>query len=293
MPTEETTEEIELEVGVLASGVEAERPVRIATPGDELVALNGRPAAVADLLPPGWTRHEIDTTDIEKAFPIPSRLRGTTVVESAQDLVTAVGQRATGPVALYALERDLSIVAVLNDSHGDDAGHGDYKVVAQLQRSPEWQAWLDGQGLHSQVQFAEFIEDHLTDITTPPAASMLELAQTFHAHTAARFSTTQRLQSGRVALTYEEDQEVTAGGDRRIEIPAEFEIAVRPFYGTDRVKVTARLRYRVGRGDLSLGWQLNRPDEIERVIFGEQIDAAAAALEVTAIRGVPPRPRWA
>ena len=294
MPRPDTIEvPVEAHLDAFSCGREAEKPVRIATPADQLVDAEGQPAHVADLLPPGWTHHPVDTDRLERDLPAPARNRGTTVVDSADDLVLAVNQRQTGPVALYAQERELSIVAVLNDGHGGSPGHGDYKVVAQLRRTPDWQAWLDGQGMHDQVEFAEFIEDHLTDIVSPPAADMLELAQTFHAHTSARFSTTQRLQSGRVALNYEEDQEVSAGGDRTIEIPTTFEIAVRPFYGTDRVKVQARLRYRALRGTLTLGWQLNRPDEVERVIFAEQAESAANQLELAVINGAPPRPRWA
>lgn len=292
MPKPDTIE-VPVEARLDSYTREAEKPQRIATPAAELLDDEGQPAHVADLLPPGWSHHPIDTDHLERDLPAPARNRGTTVVDSADDLVLAVTQRRTGAVALYAQERELSIVAVLNDGHGVQPGHGDYKVVAQLRRTPDWQAWLDGQGMHDQVEFAEFIEDHLTDIVSPPAADMLELAQTFHAHTTARFSTTQRLQSGRVALNYEEDQEVAAGGDRTIEIPTTFEIAVRPFYGTDRVKVQARLRYRAVRGTLTLGWQLNRPDEVESVIFAEQAQSAAGQLDVPVINGTPPRPRWA
>ena len=283
---------IEAQLETFACAREAEKPIRIITNPEQLVDDQDRPYDVADILPPGWTRHPIDTEHLLRELPAPIRDRGTTTVDSAIDLVTAVQQRKNGKVSLYAQERNLAIVAVLNDSHGDEPGHGDYRVVAQLQRTPDWKAWLDGQGMHEQVDFAEFIEDHLADIVSPPAADMLELAQTFHAHTSARFSTTQRLQSGRVALTYEEHETVHAGGDRVIEIPTTFEIAVRPFYGTERVKVQARLRYRALRGNLTLGWQLNRPDEIENVIFAEQAQLAAEQLDVPVINGRPANPRW-
>lgn len=267
--------------------VEAVEPFRFDTPGSELIDNDGLPSAVADLLPPGWTRHVIPTAELERDLPYPRRSRGVCHVDSAADLVAAVGQRAIGPVALYHQENELTIGAVLNDDHGDTPGHRDYQVTARLRRTPGYQAWLDGQGLHDQVEFAEFIEDHLEDIVAPPAADMLELAQTFHAQTSARFASTHRLQSGRVAFNYDEDQAVSAGATRQIEIPAEFRIAVRPFYGADRVEFVARLRYRVGRGELRLGWQLHRPDEIERVIFAEHVAHAAAALGVTAISGRP------
>lgn len=267
---------------------EADKPIRISTPADDIIdADTGRPAHLVDLLPPGWTSTTPDTNALLALEPTPRRSHGTVLVDSANDVITAVEQRRLNgvPPVVYTQPRDLTITAVLNDDHDDTPGWGDYVVTAQLRRTPEWAAWLNGQGLHTQDEFAEFIEDHLEDIETPPAAEMLELAQTFQAHTTARFSRASRLSSGVVALNYVEDQTVAAGDDGAITIPSEFTLVIRPFDGCDRYRVTARLRYRVGQGTLQIGWKLHRPEDIEATVMDEQVAAVAAAFGVDPISG--------
>lgn len=285
-----TTPEIEVPVTATLDSFDMPPLAEAAEPVSyQLRSESDRVEDVTHLLPPGWTAHRQDLSPVIVNEERPRRVRGLIVVDSASDLVTAVKQRTLDGYApvLYGYEEGLRLIAVLNDPQNSLPAWGDYQVVAQLRRTPEWEAWLDSQGLQSQEEFAEFIEDHLEDIVDPPAADMLELAQTFHAHTTARFQRATRLQSGSVSLTYEEDEQVTAGGDRSITIPREFTIAVRLFAGVERFKVTARLRYRVGRGTLELGWVLNRPADLERAVFDEQLDAAATELDITSIRGRP------
>lgn len=283
------TDTTELEVTLLPElPTIAEKPIRIITPADQIVdTTTGLPAHVVDLLPPDWTAHPADPVPLLALEPTPRRSKGTVTVDSATDLVTAVEQRRLTDIdpVLYAQPRNLRIVAVLNDDHTDEPGWGDYSVAAQLERTPEWSAWLTGQKMHSQEEFAEFIEDHLEDIETPLAADMLELAQTFQAHTTVRFARSSRLSSGVIALTYAETQEASAGADGSIQIPSEFTLVIRPFYGAYRRRVLARLRYRVRGGELQLGWKLHRPEDIETTVFEEQAGEAGAALGVEVIAG--------
>lgn len=263
-------------------GAEAEKPAEhVVTFEDET------PAAVTYLLPEGWKAHHVDLSSVRLGEERPRRPEGTAVVESAADLVKLATIRRLPdyePV-LIGDEPALRIVAVLNDPQQGKPAWGDYRVVAQLRRTHEWRAWIDGQGLHPQEEFAQFVEDHLEDISAPPAADMLELAQTFQAHTSARFQRASMLASGRVSITYDEDQDVKAGTTGQIEIPREFEIVVKPFVGSAPYRVRARLRYRVGRGDLQLGWVLNQVDAVERQAFDAELTVAADGLEVEAIRG--------
>lgn len=148
----------------------------------------------------------------------------------------------------------------------EPAGSSSRTVV--LRRTPEWQAWLDGQGLGPQVRFAERIEDGLPEIADPAAATMLEIAQTFHAATSATFQSGNRLTDGRTQFAYLEDVKASAGSKPgTVEIPETFTIVVRPFIGAEPYKVTARLRYRLKGGELTIGYTLVRPNEVELDAF--------------------------
>lgn len=159
-------------------------------------------------------------------------------------------------------------VAVFNDHGKLGAAWRDHRAELQLVVTPEWRRWLaqDGQ-LMDQVAFAEHIENGLAEIIEPAGATMLEIAQSFHAHTTATFRTAQRLQDGRVQVQFDEEVTAHAGQSGKLDIPCEFKLALRPFIGQDRAGLTALLRYRHGGGKLRLGYKLQRPDLAVEVVL--------------------------
>lgn len=244
---------------------------------------------VVEYAPPGWQRQ---ATNLERHQDAPYRMRGTTTTYDSESFVVAATNQAPKSTyfpIVYADEPQLAVTAVLNQQQVTDdstvvEGWGDLRVVLQLRRSPEWQAWLDGQGLHDQEAFAEFIESRLDDIHDPAPADLLDLAQTFSAHTSAQFGSAVRLDAGQVQLNYTERIEARAGSGS-IDIPQEFTLAIRPFVGAEKCIAKARLRYRVAGGQLKIGYQLVRPDLVERTVFDDECTKIAEALDTSIIRG--------
>lgn len=224
-------------------------------------------------LPPGWT---LNYHDPEHLFGQPRRSRGISVVHDASSFVTAVKQRWTYDesgeprVVIYANEADRELVAVLNDDVGDEPGWRDYRVSLGLRVTPEWQHWKSRDGrLMAQADFAAHIEDGVNELVDPSPAAMLELAQTFHATTSAAFKSGTRLASGQVQFRYEETIDASAGGDGTVAIPEQIKLIISPFYGAPRYEVTARFRYRLTRGEFTLGYQLDRPHRMELAAFAD------------------------
>lgn len=156
------------------------------------------------------------------------------------------------------------IVAVFNDN-GAQPHWRDHRAVLDLAVPPAWRHWIDRDGaLMGQQGFAEHIEDGLADIAEPPAADMLELAQSFHAKQSAAFRTAVRLQDGRVQMQYDEELEATAGRSGQMQIPSEFKLAIAPFLGEAPYAVKALLRYRINGGKLAIGYRLQRPEDVIR-----------------------------
>lgn len=267
--------------------------------------------------PPGWTA--LATEDIEDEQAAPYRITGTTTVDNQESFVAAVtmqSPRTSYLPVVYSQTDKLRVLAVLNHSQVTDPaspqvevsgeneqvvpGWGDHRVALQLRRSDEWQTWINANGKYTeQDKFAEFIEDRIDDIvssdprfpaegSTPSQAEMLEISRTFQATMSARFERRVTLQSGKRNLTYNEDQSASAGETGQLQIPEQFSIAVRPFYGSERAFVRVRLRYRVEKEHLSLGIQLIRPDLIEEAIYNDEVEAIADALHLTVIEGTPP-----
>ncbi len=201
----------------------------------------------------------------------PRRVLGTTTVYDADSLAFLWGKHATPASELYADPVAHRIVGVLNaDASHEQAGFRDHRVELVCRKTPAWEAWAASDGrLVDQMTFAEFLEDRLAEVVDPPGATMLELAQSFQASTKVDFKGAVAVNSGVRALQYEETQTARAGQKGAIEIPATFTVALQPFEGGDAYRVVARFRYRIRDGHLTLGYRLDRPQDVLRTAFDD------------------------
>lgn len=194
------------------------------------------------------------------------------------------------PVSLYADDSKQTLVAILNDDLGSTAGWRDHRVALDVTKTPEWEHWTKGQGLKSQEAFAEVIENGQLEITDPPPAVMLRIAETFEATVGVTFKKGAQIRDGAQTYVYEESIDASAGGGT-IAIPEGFTITVAPFLGGPRYVVKARLKTRLASGKFTIGYTLERPEETERSAFKDIATDVAAALSLTAVEGVAPPPR--
>lgn len=231
-------------------------------------------------IPPGWASEARDFQGFKAA---PRRSRGTVEVNTGASFIQAVGDRKLGevtPPTVYANELAHSLVAVLNDDRGEWSGWRDYRVELVLRSTPEWAHWRsrDGEFL-GQEKFAQHMEDGIPELKSPSAADMLDLAQTFHATTAARFKSGRRLASGETQFVYEEEIDAKAGTAGTLAIPSELELFLAPFRGSEPVTVRAWFRYRVNRdAGLQLAYKLIRPHESEDQAFAQVVQTVQAGL---------------
>jgi uncharacterized protein YfdQ (DUF2303 family) len=226
--------------------------------------------------------------DLERYLPDPARSRGTVQALTAAGFVASFKHRSTAWSVIYADTDQTCLVAVLNDDDDQTPGWRDHRITYTPQPTPEWRHWTTHQGLHSQDVFARALEEGETEIRNPSATVMLELAETFHASVGAKFKQAGRRTDGRTQLVYEEEIEATAG-EGMAEIPDSFTIEVRPFYGARAVEVVCRLRYRLNRGELQIGYRIHRPDEIVRHAFDTDVVGSIRDQlpDILVVEGVP------
>jgi uncharacterized protein YfdQ (DUF2303 family) len=205
------------------------------------------------------------TVDAEALADSPARARGEVRPGTVDALVAyCVAHNEQATEVWVSTDR---IVAVLNGRHDNETlmGWGDHRAALALAHTPEWLHWmkLDGR-MVSQAEFAEHIEEGLIDIVEPASADMLEIAQHFHVSRAATFRSSQHLQSGRIGFVYDEEDAARAGQAKDFEIPKEFKIGIPVYDGEEAYRITARFRYRLTEGHLTLGYKLERPDVVKR-----------------------------
>ena len=223
----------------------------------------------------------------------PARKEGTFVAYDAESFAAYVLEQADGKATkVWVDEHRLTARAVLNGHADELAGFGDHLLQLELEPTESWRAWaaMDGR-LVGQTEFAELIEDNAADVVTPTAADMLEIAQSFQATTKVTFESSKYLADGRRALEYKEDTAAKAGHRGALEIPAEFHLALRPFFGAEVYRVVARFRYRISDGHLRIGYKLTRPADVQRAAFSDIIDDVKLRLGDAGVTVLSGRPR--
>lgn len=248
---------------------------------DELA--DGRLLSIA--IRDGWERTE---EDLERFLPSPDRPRGTTTVLDADGFVAAVDRRRLdhtddgqpGPVVYFDVSKS-AMVAVLNDDEGALTGWRDYRIALQVARTPEWEHWTKHQGLRGQQEFAEVLEAGELEILDPPAATMLDIVQTIQGSVNTRMKSAQRLTDGRTQFVLEEEIEGKAGKEGLLDIPGEFTIRVRPFFGSEAFDVRCRFRWRPPRANqpLQFGYVLDRVVDVEREAFESVVEKVQVDLD--------------
>lgn len=229
-------------------------------------------------------RSVIDT-DAYGAYP--RRTARTVGVDDVASLVTYVNDLASAdPIPeVWADQSGAKVVAILDPPDLATPGWCSHRAVYSLRATPEWDLWLSKSGvLMGQTEFAELIEDRAADIVRPEPAVMLELAQSFNATGKVDFQSASYLADGRRALEYRETIEAKAGRTGQIEIPATFDLALRPWWGCDPYRVVARLRYRIEGGALRIGCKLVDPARVLEAAFGDVVAAVEAGLATGTVR---------
>lgn len=219
----------------------------------------------------------------------PRRKVGAFTVHDGGSFCAYMGKHAGEHSEVWADAVGTKIVGVLNAHDVGEADWADHRVTYGVQHTKAWLAWTQHDGrLLDQNAFAELIEDRALDIVSPSAADMLELAQTFQATIGVKFESSKRLSSGEAQLEYRETVEAKAGKAGRMDVPKQFQLAVKPFEGAETYKVTARFRYRITDGSLRVGYKLERPEDVLRDAFEGVAMAVEAGVTQPVFRGVSP-----
>jgi uncharacterized protein YfdQ (DUF2303 family) len=160
-------------------------------------------------------------------------------------------------------------------------------ATLHLQKSEEWILWnAHNKQVKSHEDFAQFIEDNLPDIVKPAPATMLELVRTLQAKAEISCDSVARTNAG-AKIHFNEVVKGVAGAAGELEIPSQFTVSIPVYIGSPKVDLTARLRYRLASGKLTLWYDLYRAAAVERAAFASVRDIVAAATETVVLNGVP------
>ncbi len=268
----------------------------------------GLPGTVPVILDPKTGSAKSMKGLIEEWRVAPIRKAGTARVTTLESFVDLVNRHKTPESVIFA-ETDWqnpSLTAVI-DYHenlsGGQADNGRHRVLYEFPRSQEWDAWsgIHGQPL-DQATFAEFIEDHIADLSAPDTMEeedfrtkfgfkvaypneLVALSRGLAVHTETRVKSNLVLQSGEGEITWDEEHKDASGN--KLTVPGMFILSIPAFHMGETMRIPVRLRYRVRAGALSWTVLLYRPDVFITQEVLRNLQTAAAETELPKFVGAP------
>lgn len=162
-----------------------------------------------------------------------------------------------------------------------------HRCTLQMTHSDEWTRWTGSNAKQmDQATFAEFLEDNAPDVVKPDAAAMMEIARDFRAKNEVTFNRSERLSSGQVRINYQENLSAKMGAGE-VDVPESFVIRIPVYLSEDKIDITARLRFRINSGKLSLWYDLLRYKEAQRKAFDAALGAVSEAIGQPILLGDP------
>jgi hypothetical protein len=218
----------------------------------------------------------------------PERAVGFDRITDPQSFVAHVTRHAGEQSVIFAKDdpQTPTFIAVYDYHQPKTAGreggprHGEHGAIYSVALSDEFKAWhgLSKRGFLAPVEFAEFVEERITDVIAKPEesdsltalrellggqwatpAKLIELSRGLQVHVAETVKSAQSLSSGEISLTYDAVHQDGAG--QQIRVPSLFAIGIPIFRGGGLYQLAVRLRYRIAGGKLS--WAI-APHQMER-----------------------------
>lgn len=238
---------------------------------EEVEGSNGTKVAVHD-------SYKVIEVDPEKGLPRPMRRRGSIEVNDLSSFIAYVEKHKSETGTLVVINSDISqpFVKATLDHHGpadDQAGWKEHTVTFTPKLAPEFLEWTGmDRKKFDQETFAQWVEDHIQDIAEPAGAELREMVLAFQIHKDVSFESSRVLENGQIRLHYSETVSGRVGSGE-LEIPKAITLGIPVFANdTERVKIVARFRYRLERNQLSIWYELERPDRIRELAFRERVE---------------------
>lgn len=209
--------------------------------------------------------------DAKESKPGPINPAGTLTLLTPESFGRAIVDYRDNRTKVFADSEKSEITAVFDAIQSGDgffdrkAGWGQLRAVigfAESRKLKEWRRTLEWM---SQLEFANFLEDHLEDVIDPSGQHLLEIATDLEASSTGGFKGKVNLDNGSVRLAYQDEVETT------VEVPRNLTLGIPLFEHGDRYKLGARLRFVIQGGSVKFrllftNLQDAKEQEFERIV---------------------------
>ena len=264
------------------------------------------------LYPSGLTAKAV-TEFTDKLLEKPRRKTGTITATSHESFNEIVKAHKEGSSAIFVNGDTGAFTAVLNfhDKAADGQRFGDLRVSYTPKKSKVWETWNAKSAQNMIVpDFADFIDEHILDITEPPPvdsdneadlrlrdlaksfsttiapkAKLIEVSRGLRIHSNDEMETVVNTNSGETAIQFKNEHKDATGN--RLEVPGLFCIAVPVFDRGVVYRLPVRFKYRA-KGAVVFSYTLLNGDKAIENAIAEMVTTTRAATELPVFYGSPP-----
>lgn len=233
--------------------------------------------------------HRLEKVDFDALLPNPRRIKSHATLTDAEAFLTYVARyKSSGSTVVWVefnpKNSALQFSAVFDDHAAAfmspqalQPGWRGHRAVFKPELSIEWQQWTakNAQQL-GQLEFAQFIEDHIDDVRSDDADGMptnqqiLQMATQFEYRSEMRFKSSNKNSSGATILEYTNGEDSATA--ERMELFKQFRLGIPVFWGGPAYSLDAKLRYRVLSGKVVFFYDLQRYDKVHEHASRELIE---------------------
>lgn len=211
---------------------------------------------------------KVKLKNLEHLLTAPKRIEKVASFEEPDSFCAYVKDFKSPLCRIYGNIDAFRITAVLDDNVMDAPHWGDHSAEVKLRTSPEWNDWMkaDCQSL-SQSELAEFLEEHIEQISTPDATDLLSGIRAVQISSNSKLTAVQR-EGGDINFAYEKTTSAgttTSSG----KIPAYLTLLIAPFRSWNQVTMTVYLKYRYHDNRLDFILTPMRAKELQAKSFHE------------------------
>lgn len=222
----------------------------------------------------------------------PARKKGIVKLFDEASFIEYWARHKSKDSTIYGSMDPAKFLAVFDDHSTEKPNYKEHRADYSLEHSGEYEAWdeKNRKPFNSNEELARWLEDQLIDIVKPDGARMLEIALNFRVNQSAAFSNAIRLTDGNTEFTYTDDVEGSSRvANKKVSIPEEFDIEIPIWAGLNvsKYRFTARFRYRLAAGRLSLWYELVRPHKVVEKAYGDLLTSIEKSTKVKVMFGTP------
>lgn len=233
----------------------------------------------AILVPHGYALEHLEPKDV-----LPEFVKAAPTFSEVESFISYVNEYKGSGTKIFGDIHSNRLSAIIDFHLKDKAARLAHIATFTAQLSDEWKPWeiMHGRQM-TQVEFAEFIEEHARTVSVPDAATLLEIVQTLESKTDVTFQSKINRSNGTQTLVFQENTDAKGAGS--VPVPQELMLAVPVYRGGATYQIKVYLRCQTSTGKAIFTPRIHEKELTKQFAFKQLCERAANETSLGVLHG--------